>query len=77
VPVGVSIGMSYAFGILVVTGAAAPTVRGLASITEATEYGQAPRMFGQMTGQTNLPTPIASGSITNSGGGGIYSVILP
>lgn len=80
--VGIVGGTRYALGILVVTGAAAPTYpgsqpfAGLAS--SAALFGTAPRVSGAITGQTDLPaSPVASASVTNSTSGMAYAQILP
>jgi hypothetical protein len=68
-------GSRYAFGVLVVTGAAAPTLVGQAPGASA-EALLAPALSGQVTGQADLPASVASGSIVASGSR-IYAAILP
>lgn len=56
-------GIRYAFGGLVVTGAAAPTVRGNFNNIAAT-VGRSPRVATNVGGQTDLPTTFANGSLS-------------
>lgn len=68
-------GQRYAVGTLVVSGAATPTFLGSA-IAHATEMAAAPRLVGQVSGQSDLPASIAVGSVADAANR-IYSVLLP
>jgi hypothetical protein len=68
-------GMRYAFALLVVTGAATPTIYGTIATT-TTEAAVAPRLTGGLGSQTDLPASIAAGSITGTAGF-LYGVQLP
>jgi hypothetical protein len=68
-------GQRYAFALLVVTGAAMPTIYGTIA-TSTTEAAVAPRLTGGFGGQTDLPASIAAGSITSTAGF-LYGVLLP
>ncbi len=58
-------GQRYAAGLLVVTGAALPTFYG--NVTQlAGMTGRAPKIATLVTGQTDLPTSVAAGSLTNN-----------
>ncbi len=61
---GITYGSRYAFGFLIVTGAATPTLHGTAH--RAAETAIAPRISGSVTGQTDLPSSVSAGSITNT-----------
>lgn len=75
VPYAKVAGQRYALGILVVTGATAPSYLGQ-SVLSAFESTAAPRLGGAVTGQTDLPASVVSASIVDSGNLA-YSVILP
>jgi hypothetical protein len=68
-------GARYALGVLVVTGATAPTVagNGLAISTEALI---APYESALLSGQTDLPNSFAQGSLSASGNR-VYAALLP
>lgn len=74
-------GRRYAFGILVVTAAALPTFAGIAGTTSgglsSAELAIFPRLNGNLAGQTDLPSTIATGSVAASGTGLIYGALLP
>lgn len=55
-------GQRYAIGVIVVTGATAPTLVGCLAST-ATENAISPQLCGVLTGQTDLPASITAGSI--------------
>lgn len=64
-------GSRYAFAHLVVTGAATPTYPGLSPgsglISSLNlEMGEAPRLGGNVTGQTDLPSSVTAASIADS-----------
>lgn len=59
-------GVRYAVGVLVVTAAAAPTIMGLASSGATSEFGLTPRVTGSVSGQTDLPSSVAVGSIADT-----------
>lgn len=70
-------GQRYALGILVVTGATAPTFPGIAGgVLPVTEPGMAPRISGQLAAQADLPASIAAGSVTDSQNSP-YGVLVP
>lgn len=69
------VGQRYAVGILVVSGAALPTLVGN-FFHQGTEDGQAPRLSGQVTGQTDLPASVAVGSIGDNARN-VYTALLP
>lgn len=58
-------GQRYAVGLLVVTGAAMPTMSGTTGLTTLT--GQSPALSFQMSGQADLPSTAAVGSLAASG----------
>jgi hypothetical protein len=68
-------GQRYAFAQLVVTAAASPTFVSSPGGNNA-ETGVAPRMSGSLTGQTDLPASIASGSVA-AWSSPLYAVLLP
>lgn len=59
-------GQRYAVGLLVVTGAAAPTVAGAVLLPTA-EAGEAPQIGGLVSGQADLPATISAGSVPPQG----------
>lgn len=59
-------GQRYAVGLLVVTGATAPTYQGMGASLLAGESSQAPRISARFTGQTDLPGSVAVGSLATS-----------
>lgn len=59
-------GTRYAGAVIVVTGATAPTLTGATGIPAA-GLARAPRLTAAFTGQTDLPTSIATGSLSSSG----------
>lgn len=70
-------GQRYAVGIIVVTGATAPTFMGVALFPgSGMEATTAPRVAGGIGSSTDLTTPISAGSVGNSGNL-IYAAILP
>ena len=58
-------GQRYAMGVIVVTGAAAPTLMGALAAT-AGENSISPQLCSVITGQTDLPASITAGSLTNT-----------
>lgn len=70
-----SAGQRYAFGLLVVTAAAAPTIVG-ALIPGSTEGGVAPRLNANVAAQADLPATVAAGSLAGTTGI-IYGVVVP
>lgn len=66
VSVAVNKGARYAFGVLVVTGATAPTIVGGTQGGAAALHGLAPRLAGQMSSQTDLPSSVTAGSIVDT-----------
>lgn len=56
----------YAFGIMVVTGAALPTLAGISLNAATAQATAAPRISGQLAGQTDLPASILAGSVAAS-----------
>lgn len=74
-PAATVAGARYALGTLVVTTATAPQVGGFSSLA-AGELAVAPRITGSVSGQTDLPSSIAAGSVGTSGGA-VYGVLLP
>ena len=55
-------GTRYAVGVLVVTGATAPTIQGQI-LSIADELAQAPRLCGGRSGQSDLPSSITAGNV--------------
>jgi hypothetical protein len=72
---GMLFGQRYALGVLVVSGAATPTFIGQ-TVGSATECLVAPALSAQVTGQSDLPSSVATGSVVGSGTR-IFGVILP
>jgi hypothetical protein len=68
-------GARYAVGVLVVTGAAAPTLAGV-NFSAAAEGGIAPRISANVSSQTDLPASFVAGSLASSGSR-FYAVVLP
>lgn len=68
-------GQRYALGILVVTGAAAPTFAGQL-YTNTAEANLAPRLCAQLAAQADLPATFLDTSLA-SAAGRAYGVILP
>jgi len=58
------IGQRYALGLLIVTGVAAPNMDG--AFVTATESAQAPRLTGQITALSDLPSTFVNGSVANA-----------
>lgn len=58
-------GQRYAAGVLVVSGAAMPTLQGASGA--ATLFARAPRIAAYVAGQADLPSTVAAGSLTNAG----------
>lgn len=75
-PINAVAGQRYAFGSLVVSAAAVPSVSGSAPLLAATETAIAPRLCGFITSLTDLPASIAAGSIFPTGSRP-YAVLLP
>jgi hypothetical protein len=66
----------YALGLLIVTGAASPSIYGTVWSLNATERATATRVAGIVNGQTDLPSSVAAGSIADAAAGP-YFVALP
>ena len=60
-------GQRLAVGVLVVSGATMPTLVGNSGNAGSSELAIAPRLCGLVTGQTDLPSSVAAGSVSNSG----------
>lgn len=69
-------GQRYAVGILVVTGATAPTVCGGPNFINATESGLAPKLGGLVGSQADLPSSVVAASVSD-GAQRPYVVMLP
>jgi hypothetical protein len=67
-------GQRYALGLLVVTAAAAPTVCGY-GCADAAELAMAPRLTGQLAGQSDLPATFADTALAASGSS-MYAALL-
>lgn len=69
-PVSLAGGTRYAVGVLVVTGAATPTLvccgSGSVTVTSAV-YATAPRLTGARTGQTSMPSSVTAANIVATG----------
>lgn len=61
-------GRRYAAGILVVTGATAPTVQGASSSLSGTECQQAPTISALLSGLADLPASFTAASLTGATG---------
>lgn len=68
-------GQRYAVGVLVVTAAALPTFLGQNALPSV-EATVAPREGGSVSGQADLPSTVAVGSLSDNGSL-IYTVVLP
>lgn len=68
-------GQRYALGLLVVSGAAAPTILGSVSV-DSNESAVAPRLTGNISGQADLPASFLAASVA-IGSTRAYGVILP
>lgn len=76
-PLALTAGQRYAFGLLVVTGAAAPTVAGFACVAALQpELALAPRMCAALGGQADLPASFTDASLANGSGIMHYGVML-
>lgn len=75
VPVDIVQGRRYAVGILIVTAVATPTMHGNGTATSIVT-AIPPKLAGQVSSQTDLPSSIANGSIANSGAS-TFVLILP
>jgi hypothetical protein len=69
-------GQRYAFGALIVTGAATPTLAGWAPIN-GIYPNLAPRVASAVTGQTDLPTSVANASFSTTQAAFPFGLILP
>lgn len=65
-PAAIVKGNTYATGVLIVSGAAMPTLAAGPTTLIAANQALAPRMTGLVTGQSNLPASVVAGSITNT-----------
>lgn len=74
-------GRRYAFGVLVVTGAALPTFSGYPASAsgglDSNELAVAPRLNAAVTGLSDLPSTISAGSLGLNGQGLIYAQVMP
>lgn len=75
-PYAMVMGQRYALGVLVVTGAAMPSMAGGSIVSNASEWAAAPRMTGNLAAQTDLPASYADASLATSGSR-VYAAILP
>lgn len=73
---GVSAGLRYGIGVLVVTGATAPTIAGLSVSTASAEAGASPKICAAVSGQTDLPASVAAGSVASSTIA-VYGALIP
>jgi hypothetical protein len=71
---GVTAGTRYALGVLCVTAATAPQLAG--NTPHLAMSAKAPRLSAQLTGQTDLPSSITAGSLSNLAQR-IYGELLP
>lgn len=69
-------GRRYAFGLLVVTAAAAPTTVSNSFAGLASEVAQIPRQAANISGQTDLPATAAVGSLADTTAR-IFGMLLP
>lgn len=73
----VTAGLRYAFGLLVVTAAAAPTVMGKATQNSAMS-ALAPRLGSGISGQADLPASVTNANINTLGSGSqIWGALVP
>lgn len=75
-PYAMVMGQRYALGVLVVTGAAVPSMAGSAIVTNASEWAVAPRMTGNLAAQADLAASYADASLATSGSR-VYGAIIP
>lgn len=75
VPYAVQRGQRYAFGVLVVTGATAPSLLASAVVNSALASAS-PRRLGNLTGQADLPGSIPGGNISGTVNV-IYGELIP
>lgn len=59
-------GRRYAAGLLVVTGATAPTVVGANTAINGTEAGLSPKLGGLVSSQSDLPASVAAASVADN-----------
>ncbi len=59
-------GQRYAHGVLILSAAAFPTFKGVDLATQSGLFALAPRLFGQLTGQTDLPASFVAASLAAS-----------
>lgn len=71
-------GQRYAFGVLVVTSAATPTVVGNTSSSPGSIFGSSggPRVSGNVTGQSSIPSSVAAASVSDTANI-VYGVVTP
>jgi hypothetical protein len=71
-------GQRYAFGILVVTAAATPTIVGNNTSSPASLFGSsgAPRLCGNVAGQSSLPASVAAASVSDTANV-LFGVVTP
>lgn len=60
-------GQRYAAGVLIVTAGAAPTLNGVNATWETDVTARSPRVAASISGQTDLPSSVAAGSLSNTG----------
>lgn len=75
-------GTRYAMGLLVVSAAVLPTFYGISGITagnglDSAELAATPRLNGNLSSQTDLPSSITTGSVAASGTGMIFVAFTP
>lgn len=76
-PYSLTAGQRYASAWLIVTSAAMPTIIGPGPAVGAAELAIAPRLTGQVSGQTDLPSSVSAGSVADSAVSPIYTRIYP
>jgi hypothetical protein len=74
-PYAVTRGVRYAVGLLIVNSGTACTISGNANVGSA-EAAIAPRLSGFVASQTDLPSTVAAGSVSNSGAA-FYTALVP
>jgi hypothetical protein len=59
-------GQRYAHGVLILSAAAFPTLKGVDLGAQSGLFALAPRLFGQLTGQVDLPTSFVAASLATT-----------
>lgn len=75
-PFALNAGTWYAFAVLVVTGGTLPTFNGVGLNASTAQAALAPRLTGQLAGQTDLPASVLAANVAASNAG-IMGEILP